>query len=247
MRAFACAILALTACATAQSRFVPLGPAYPALADDREIEFIGFGEPSRPFVRVSRLDVHFEKTAFIDPTLEEALPELKHQARLSGAEAIIDVHELRSVVGETRVYHVTATGIRFVSQQPRGMEAGVKWRPLRPVDPRAWPCPPPGLAGLPAGGSVAPAARAGEQERHAVSVSTTTRAGALPARNCGTLSARTWAARRSRCTSDSAWRGTTWRGRRHRRSQAGVVVGSTVAYLRQMLYPRRELALEILR
>jgi len=69
--------------------------------------------PQRPFTRISRLDVHFEKTAFIGSSLDGALPELKKQARLSGADAIIEIRERTSMVGETKVYHVTATGIRY--------------------------------------------------------------------------------------------------------------------------------------
>jgi len=54
-----------------------------------------------------------EKTHFIGSGLEDALPELKGPARLSGAEAIIEIQEQRSQVGETKIYHVTAVGIRY--------------------------------------------------------------------------------------------------------------------------------------
>ncbi len=118
MRALACAALALAACATAQSRFVPLGPAYPSLADDQEIEVLVSGEPQRSFLKVSRLDVHLEKSVFATSALQDALPELKRQARLSGAHAIMDIQERRSSVGETRIYHVTATGVRYVNERP---------------------------------------------------------------------------------------------------------------------------------
>jgi hypothetical protein len=118
VRSLACAAFALAACATAQSRFLPLGPAYPPLADDQEIEVFTSGEPQKPFVKVSRLDVHLEKSVFATSTLQDALPELKRQARLSGAHAIMDVQELRSSVGETRIYHVTATGVRYANGRP---------------------------------------------------------------------------------------------------------------------------------
>jgi hypothetical protein len=62
---------------------------------------------------LSRLDVHLEKTHFIESSLSDALPELKRQARLSGADAVIEIRERTSKVAETRVYHVSATGIRF--------------------------------------------------------------------------------------------------------------------------------------
>ncbi len=108
-----CAAAALLACATTQSRFVPRGKTYAAIPDTQDVEVFVSGEPGRPFERVSRLDVHLEKTHFMKGSLEEAMPELKRQARLSGAEAIVEIRELRSGVGETNIYHVTATGIRY--------------------------------------------------------------------------------------------------------------------------------------
>jgi uncharacterized protein YbjQ (UPF0145 family) len=54
-----------------------------------------------------------EKTHFIGSSLDDALPELKKQARLSGADAIIEIRESSSKTGETKIYHVTATGIRY--------------------------------------------------------------------------------------------------------------------------------------
>jgi hypothetical protein len=100
-------------CATSQSRFSKLGSSYPPKPETFEVEVFQTGVPQRPFERISRLDVHLEKTYFIPSSLTEALPELKKQARLSGADAIIEIRENRSMVGETKVYHVTATGIRY--------------------------------------------------------------------------------------------------------------------------------------
>ena len=62
----------------------------------------------------ARLDAHFEKTYFMNSAFEEALEELKIQARLSGSQAIMNIKESKSRVGETKIYHVTATGIRYV-------------------------------------------------------------------------------------------------------------------------------------
>jgi hypothetical protein len=77
----------LVGCASTQSRHVLLGARYPALPEGAEVQVFREGHPGRPFVRVSRLDVHLEKTHFIGSDLEDALPELKTQARFSGAEA----------------------------------------------------------------------------------------------------------------------------------------------------------------
>lgn len=121
MRALAlcAAALALLGCATTQSRFVPLGPAHAPLVETQEVAVFTSGEPARPFERVSRLDVHLEKTHFMKGRLEDALPELKRQARLSGAQAIIEIRELRSGIGETSIYHVTATGVHYAETPPQ--------------------------------------------------------------------------------------------------------------------------------
>lgn len=102
-----------TSCATTQSRYVVLGEKCPPKPEEREVQVFHSGVPERPFVKVSRLDVHLEKTHFIGSNLNDALPELKKQARLSGADAIIEIEEHFSRVGETRIFHVTATGIRY--------------------------------------------------------------------------------------------------------------------------------------
>ena len=65
---------------------------------------------------LSRLNVHIEKTHFLSSDLDEAMPELKKQACLSGADAITDIQERQSSYLETRSYHVTAKGIRFTDE-----------------------------------------------------------------------------------------------------------------------------------
>ena len=107
------AVAFLAGCASTQSRYVPLGATVPPLPDGTEVHVFRDGLPDRPFDRVSRLAVHLERTHFIGSDLEDALPELRRQARLSGAEAIIEIQEQRSQVGETKIYHVTAVGIRY--------------------------------------------------------------------------------------------------------------------------------------
>ncbi len=104
-------------CATTQSRYSILGDTYPPKPEGYDIQIFRNEVPQRPFVRISRLDVHLEKTHFIGSSLDDALPELKKQARLSGADAIIEIRESASMVGETRIFHVTATGILYTDSQ----------------------------------------------------------------------------------------------------------------------------------
>ena len=115
--ALGCAAVLAVSCATSQSRFVPIGKAYPPRPEGSVVEVFRAELPSRPFERVSRLDVHLEKAFFAGSSLESALPELTRQARLSGADAIVDIRESHSMVGETKVYHDTATGIRYIGSE----------------------------------------------------------------------------------------------------------------------------------
>lgn len=119
MRAMFCALLvsALVACATSQGKFRPIGQSYPAKPADFVVEVFETAPPTRPFERIARLDAHFEKTTLIPTTHAAGLAELKKQARVAGADAIVEIREQRSRVGETLILHVTATGIRYVAQQ----------------------------------------------------------------------------------------------------------------------------------
>lgn len=110
-------IFLLAACTSHQSRYVPLQETYDALPSDFEVEVYRSELPQRPFKRVARLDVHIEKTHFLSTDFEDALPELREQARLSGSHAIIEIEERKSSLLETKIYHVSATGIRFVSEE----------------------------------------------------------------------------------------------------------------------------------
>lgn len=103
----------LAGCSTTQGRYAWLGEPVPARASTAPVEVFRTGAPSRAFRRVARLDAHFEKTGFRTTSLEEALPELQRQARLAGADAIIEIDERRSAVLETKVYHVSAIAIRY--------------------------------------------------------------------------------------------------------------------------------------
>jgi len=106
----------LSVCASHQSRFVPLQRTYDALPKDFDVQVYRYEPPEQPFERVARLDVHIEKTHFLSTDFEDALPELKEQARLSGSHAIIEIEERKSSLLETKIYHISATGIRFKNQ-----------------------------------------------------------------------------------------------------------------------------------
>jgi hypothetical protein len=90
-----------------------LGQADPSRSEDCKVEVFKTVNPNKEFIKISRLDVHLEKTHFIRSDFTDALPELEKQACLSGADAIVDIQERSSQVGETMVYHVTATGIKY--------------------------------------------------------------------------------------------------------------------------------------
>jgi hypothetical protein len=107
------AFVAVISCGTTRSRYTILDQSYPSRGDGCSVDIFTTDEPRRDFLRVSRLDVHMEKTFFISSSLDDALPELRRQACLSGADAIIDIDEHSSSLVETRIYHVTATGIRY--------------------------------------------------------------------------------------------------------------------------------------
>ena len=99
---------------TSSWTFVAIGAARAPKPEVASVEIFRDGLPERAFERVSRLDVHMEKTFLLSSDLDDALSELKKQARASGADAIIEIHERRSTVIETKIYHVTAYGIRFI-------------------------------------------------------------------------------------------------------------------------------------
>jgi len=67
------------------------------------------GRPSRISCRSLRSFVGLR-----DVTL--SLHELKRQARRAGCDAIVEISERRSEILETRVYHVTAIGVRYLDR-----------------------------------------------------------------------------------------------------------------------------------
>jgi hypothetical protein len=72
--------------------------------------------PTRPYVAISQLNVHLEKTFFIPSDFSSARSELKKQACLSGADGVMNIDEKNSSYLETRIYNLSATGIRFLDQ-----------------------------------------------------------------------------------------------------------------------------------
>lgn len=79
------------------------------------------------------------------PASRGVLPELERQARLSGAQAIVVVEERRWRIGEARVLHVTAAGIRYTAAPvPLRAEASAAPSPAVPSEP-AGHRPPDGL------------------------------------------------------------------------------------------------------
>jgi hypothetical protein len=108
-----CLLLVAAGCATTQSRFEYLGDHYPPRAAGAPIEVFRDSVPQVLFKRIARLDVHLEQSGFLKPTFEQALPELKKQARMAGADAIIEIDERPSQILETMVLHVTATAVRY--------------------------------------------------------------------------------------------------------------------------------------
>jgi len=110
-------VVCVVACATTQSKFRWLGSPYPAKPATYVVEVFESGPPARPFERIARLDAHFEKTGFMPTARQAGLEELKKQARAAGADGIVEIQEMHSHVGETRILHMTAIGIRYTERR----------------------------------------------------------------------------------------------------------------------------------
>ena len=119
----------LTGCSTVQGNFLPLGKKYPSRATNSKVKILKSGMLSSSYTKVARIDVHILKTFYCQPSFDDALPEIKRQANLSGSDAVIDIQERTSGYGEYKEYHVTATGIRF-SQQNLLQDLG-NWQKCR--------------------------------------------------------------------------------------------------------------------
>lgn len=115
------------ACATKQSRFSMLGDSFPPKPEGYNVQIFHDELPQRPFSKISRLDVHLEKTYLVGSSfINETLPELEKQARLSGADAIIEIRGVNSSVGETKIFHVSAIGIRYTDNPKNGDSIEIK-------------------------------------------------------------------------------------------------------------------------
>jgi hypothetical protein len=106
--------LAVTGCATTQGAFTPLGGQRqpPRYADCKVAVFRG-DAPQLTFIRVSRIDVHMERTFWMRPGFSDVVSELRRQACLSGADAVIEIKEEHESIGENRSYHVTGIGVKY--------------------------------------------------------------------------------------------------------------------------------------
>lgn len=105
--------LALCGCMATTGHYRALAGQYPARSPDCSIEVFKDAAPDRPYTAISHLNVHLEKTFFVPSDFASAVGELKRQGCLSGADGIIHVTERHSRYLETRIYNLSATGIRF--------------------------------------------------------------------------------------------------------------------------------------
>jgi hypothetical protein len=110
----ALAALGLAACASNSARFSPMpGKSFPAKDDSFEVAVFESLLPARPFERIARIDVRMKMPASEDASLKDAMAELKRQARLAGADAVIDIRLQRSKGRDATRFQVSAMGIRY--------------------------------------------------------------------------------------------------------------------------------------
>lgn len=108
----------LSACAATTGNYRPISEHYPPRPADCDVQIFKNQLPGRPYAAIAQLNVHLEKTFFVPSDFSSASGELKRQACLSGADAVIDVAEKKSSYLETRIYNLSATGIRFLDRAP---------------------------------------------------------------------------------------------------------------------------------
>lgn len=114
--------LALCGCVATTGNYRALAERYPARSPDCSIEIFRDATPDRPFTAISHLNVHLEKTFFIPSDFASAVGELKRQGCLSGADGIVNIQEHHSSYLETRIYNLSATGIRFDRETARDVD-----------------------------------------------------------------------------------------------------------------------------
>ena len=103
-------------CMATTGNYRPLNERNPARPPDCDVAVFKDQPPARPYVAISRLNVHLEKTFFVPADFSSASGELRRQACLSGADGVIDIEEKNSSYLETRIYNLSATGIRFLDR-----------------------------------------------------------------------------------------------------------------------------------
>lgn len=109
----------LAGCMATTGNYRALGEQhYAARSPDCDVTVFRGPPPNEPFVAISRLNVHLEKTFFVPSDFSSAVGELKRQACLSGADGVIDIEERSSSYLETRIYNLSGTGIRFRDPVP---------------------------------------------------------------------------------------------------------------------------------
>lgn len=106
----------LCGCVATTGNYRPLNGGAAARAADCQIFVYKDSPPKQTYVAISRLNVHLEKTFFVSSDYVSAAAELKRQACLSGAEAVVDLQEQSSSYLETRIYNLSGTGVRFLAK-----------------------------------------------------------------------------------------------------------------------------------
>ncbi len=110
------AFLFVMGCATEVGTYTLVGNRHPAKPKDAPIDVYQNDLPTRPFERVAILDAHCESQYWATPNLkQDAIPELKRQARDAGCDAIIEISARKpdNWTIETRTLHVSAVGIVY--------------------------------------------------------------------------------------------------------------------------------------
>ena len=110
----------ITACSTKHSSYKMLVQTHTPKSYNCKIDVFRASYPDREFEKISRIDVHIERTYFMNSAFDDVLPAIRKRACESGADAIIDIRERSSKInlGETNLYHVTVTGIKYKNPTP---------------------------------------------------------------------------------------------------------------------------------
>lgn len=104
----------LCGCMATTGNYRSLNQNSPARAPNCDVAVFKDQRPARPYVAIAQLNVHLEKTFFASSDFASASGELRRQACLSGADGVIDIEEKNSSYLETRIYNLSATGIKFL-------------------------------------------------------------------------------------------------------------------------------------